>query len=374
MEKQLPVLILSGALACAMALPTLAAEQAVPISAPVSAEETVANPGYVLYYGTIQQITRDENGVPTQLRLDSERYGEYVMHLSAETVWIDSGNRVQDDPADLAEGEGVYVFHSAAATLSLPPQSAALAVVRNIPMDAGCAQYHVVEAVSQEGETLTITTDAGTLRLTADGETGCSTYEGGTFTLSQLQAGDRVMAWHRMSTEQEAGTAYAAHLMLLPGEEEGDTESDQVLTRAGLVSMLHEQAGAPVVNYAMQYPDVDQSADYAEAVRWATSEKLVSGYDNGSFGPEDPITREQLAVVLYRYAQSQDQGFTGAWAFPLDYTDAGQVSDYAYEAMCWMTMHEILGDVGDGRLAPRDTVTVEEGSAILTQFMEQLEG
>ena len=371
MKKQLPILILSGALACAMALPALAAEPAAPTSAvPTAAGETVAHPGYVLYYGTIQQIVRDENGIPTQLRLDSERYGAYVMHLSAGTVWIDSGNCAQDDPSDLAEGEGVYVFHSAAATLSLPPQSAALAVVRNIPMDAGCAQYHVVEALSQEGGTLSITTDAGTLRLTADGETGCSTYAGGAFSLSQLRAGDRLMAWHGMPAEQEAGTAYAARLMLLPGEA-GD---EQILTRAGLVTMLHEQAGAPVVNHAMQYPDVDQSAGYAETVRWATSEQLVSGYDNGSFGPEDPITREQLAVILYRWAQSRGQGFTGAWAFPLDYTDADQASDYAYEAMCWMTMHEILGDVGDGRLAPRDTVTVEEGSAILTQFMEQLEG
>lgn len=66
------------------------------------------------------------------------------MNISSDTVWIDSGNRTASDPADLKEGESVYVFHSPISTRSLPPQSAAYAVVRNIPQDISCAQYHVV--------------------------------------------------------------------------------------------------------------------------------------------------------------------------------------------------------------------------------------
>lgn len=79
----------------------------------------------------------------------------------------------------------------------------------------------------------------------------------------------------------------------------------------------------------MDYTDVSPDAEYAEAIRWASSEGMVQGYGNGTFGPDDAVTREQMAVILYRYAQSSGQGFTGCWAFPLQETDAGQISDFA---------------------------------------------
>ena len=68
------------------------------------------------------------------------------------------------------------------------------------------------------------------------------------------------------------------------------------LTRSDLAVMLHTAQESPVANYAMDFEDVAQDAPYAEAVRWAASQRLMSGYGDGSFGPEDPVTREQLAV------------------------------------------------------------------------------
>lgn len=382
MNKKLPVLVLTGVLAGTLMIPAIAADTSPSVTpAPTATQEATALPASVLYYGTITSIVRDEAGNAAQLWMSSDSHGEYVMNLSEQTVWIDCGNHSKDDPSDLEEGESLYIFHSAAAAMSLPPQSAAIAVVRNIPADMGSAQYHLVEAVSLEEGVLTITTDHGGLLIFGDSETTLSRYDStAPLALEDLQAGDRIMAWYAAVMTSYPGQAHASHLMLLPEAsasvpEEADAVPTEtgILTRAGLVGMLHEAAGKPVVNYAMQYGDVSQDTDYAEAVRWATSEGIVNGCQGGEFRPDDPITREQLAVILYRYVQTQGQGFTGAWAFPLDYEDAASISDYAYEAMCWMTMKGILSEAGGHQIAPGATVTTQEGTEIIAHLMEVLE-
>ena len=166
MKKNLTVLALTGVLACALVLPAAAAQTtAVPISLPISTNAPASMPDSMLYYGTVQEVVKEEDGSIRQLRMDSERYGQYTMNITQDTLWIDSGNHTASDPADLKTGDGVYVFHSAISTDSLPPQTEAFAVVRNIPMDAGCAQYHEIEAVSHEGGQVSITTDNGSLYI-----------------------------------------------------------------------------------------------------------------------------------------------------------------------------------------------------------------
>lgn len=148
---------------------------------------------------------------------------------------------------------------------------------------------------------------------------------------------------------------------------------EEPLTRAELISVLYEKEGKPVVNFAMDYTDVEPDAAYAEAVRWAASEKIAGGYGNGAFGPDDAVTREQMAVILYRYAQSNDQGFTGAWAFPLSYSDAGEISEYAYESVCWVTMKDIMGDDGDNMFAPENVVTHQDANAVFELYFSTVE-
>lgn len=106
-------------------------------------------------------------------------------------------------------------------------------------------------------------------------------------------------------------------------------QSADLLTRGELLTMLYGQEGKPAVNYAMDYSDVDGTRTDAEAIRWAAGTGIAGGYGDGRFGPDDPVNREQTAVILYRYAQSHDQGFTGAWAFRLPYTDAADIGEYA---------------------------------------------
>ena len=105
------------------------------------------------------------------------------------------------------------------------------------------------------------------------------------------------------------------------------------------------------------------------------AERVSALHQNGEnqFGPEDPVTREQMALILNRYAQNNDQGFTGAWAFPLGYSDASQISEYAYEAVCWMTMKEVMGEKDEHAFAPQSTVTQQEADSMLTQYFTVLE-
>ena len=104
-----------------------------------------------LYYGQVQEIGRDEAGTITSLLLTSERYGEYVMNISGETVWIDSGGAHRlpiPPPSRWASPSTCTTARSPPAPC--PPQSPAFAVVRNVPQDVGAAKYLEVEACHPE--------------------------------------------------------------------------------------------------------------------------------------------------------------------------------------------------------------------------------
>ena len=221
MKRTLSALLVSGALLCAAALPAMAAESAgaAQTDSALTQEETM--PDSVSYYGQVQEIVRDENGTITSLWLTSERYGEYVMNISPETVWIDSGNYSASDPSTLEVGESVYVYHSPVSTRSLPPQSAAYAVVRNFPQDVSAAKYLEVEAVTQnEDGSITITTDNGGLWLTVEQDASVTTYAGEEASLDRVQVGDHVMAWYEIVLLSYPGQAGTDHLMILPAAEE----------------------------------------------------------------------------------------------------------------------------------------------------------
>ena len=228
MKRTLSALVVSGALLCAAALPAMAAEPAAGSQNETALVQEETMPDSVLYYGQVLAIDREEDGTVTRLHLTSEAQGDYVMNISSGTVWIDSGSYAASDPSTLEVGESVYVHHSPVSTRSLPPQSAAYAVVRNFPQDAGAAQYHEVEAIAQnEDGSVTITTDNGSLWLTVEADASVTTYAGETAALADVKAGDHVMAWYPLVMLSYPGQASADHLMLLPAAvEERDGEAD----------------------------------------------------------------------------------------------------------------------------------------------------
>ena len=129
---------------------------------------------------------------------------------------------------------------------------------------------------------------------------------------------------------------------------------NQPCTRAQIVTFLWRAAGSPVVNYLMPFTDVDESAYYAEAVRWAASTGIVTGLTETTFGTNDVCTRAQAATMIYRHAQAQGKGFTGAWMFLLPFTD---VPEWAYESVAWCYMNGVTTGVSETAFAPRNDCT-----------------
>lgn len=129
---------------------------------------------------------------------------------------------------------------------------------------------------------------------------------------------------------------------------------NQPCTRAQIVTFLWRVAGSPVVNYLMPFTDVDESAYYAEAVRWAASCGIVTGLTETTFGANGVCTRAQAAAMIYRYAQAQGKGFTGAWMFLLPFTD---VPEWAYESVAWCYMNGVTTGVSETSFAPGNDCT-----------------
>lgn len=129
---------------------------------------------------------------------------------------------------------------------------------------------------------------------------------------------------------------------------------NQPCTRAQVVTFLWRAAGSPVVNYLMPFTDVDESAYYTEAIRWAASCGIVTGLTETTFGTNDVCTRAQAAAMIYRYAQAQGKGFTDAWMFLLPFTD---VPKWAYESAAWCYMNGVTTGVSETAFAPDNDCT-----------------
>ena len=142
----------------------------------------------------------------------------------------------------------------------------------------------------------------------------------------------------------------------------------QTTSRAMIATILWRQAGSPVVDYLMDFSDVDPSAWYGEAVRWAASEGIVSGYGNGKFGSNDPITREQLATILYNYEKKQG-GSVSAFANLSGFADADTVSGYAQDALRWAVSEGIISGTSSTTLSPQGQATRAQTAAMLHRFM-----
>lgn len=129
---------------------------------------------------------------------------------------------------------------------------------------------------------------------------------------------------------------------------------NQPCTRGQIVTFLWRAAGSPVVNYAMNMTDVAEDAYYGEAVRWAASTGIVTGLTETTFGTDSVCTRAQAAAMIYRCAQAQGKGFTGAWMFHLPFTD---VPEWAYESVAWCYMNGVTTGVSETSFAPGNDCT-----------------
>lgn len=148
---------------------------------------------------------------------------------------------------------------------------------------------------------------------------------------------------------------------------------DATTSRSMIVTILYRLEGEPVVDDAMDFTDVAGDAYYAEAVRWAASEGIVGGYGGGLFGSDDAVTREQLAVILYRYAVYKGYDVSiGEDTNILSYTDFADLSEYAIPAIQWACGAGVITGVTDATLVPQGEATRAQVAAMLMRFCEAI--
>lgn len=168
------------------------------------------------------------------------------------------------------------------------------------------------------------------------------------------------------------GVHYCLENGLMRGASGGKFLPDGSTTRAQLVTILWRLEGSPETTGAMRFGDAAGGAWYTEAVRWAAGCGVVKGYDNGCFGPNDAVTREQMAAILYRYAQHKGYDVSaGEDTNILSFDDAFAVSEYAIPAMQWACgsgMVRGIAQKGGMLLAPRDTTTRAQAATLIMRF------
>lgn len=166
--------------------------------------------------------------------------------------------------------------------------------------------------------------------------------------------------------------AYVYEQKLMSGVSETEFAPQTSLTRAMLAQVLYNMENQPEVTTTGAFTDVPDHQWYANAVNWAASENIVAGMGDGIFAPNSPVTREQMAAILYRYAQYKGYDTTKT-ADISDFADSNKTSAWAVPAMQWAVGTGLISGQGDGILAPSGTATRAEVAQILMNFCENIE-
>lgn len=150
---------------------------------------------------------------------------------------------------------------------------------------------------------------------------------------------------------------------LMSGTSATTFDPEAATSRAMLATILYRVSGSPAVTTSAGFADVADGAYYADAVNWAAANNIVSGYGNGSFGTNDPITREQIATILWRYAgsPSADQGQA--------FSDESAIASYAAGAVDWVRANGIMNGMTGNRFEPDSNATRAQVASIFYNYM-----
>ena len=169
-----------------------------------------------------------------------------------------------------------------------------------------------------------------------------------------------------------ADVAYVYANGLMAGTSVTTFSPNVTTTRGMIVTILYRLEGEPTISGTCPFDDVKSGSYYEKAIIWAAAKGIVSGYGSDLFGPDDPITREQMAVILFRYAQYKGLDVSaGEDTNILSYSDALDISEYAFPAMQWICGVSILNG-SDGNLMPRGSAIRAQVAAILHRFCENI--
>lgn len=214
-KKQMLAAAMSAAILCGT-LPAALAED------PVNSDQQPATnapeqlPERVLAYVTITDLRTENNALAAITATDSEG-SETVYNVGPNTLFVDSETGLPASRNDIAKGTQLYIYHSPAMTMSLPPQTYAEAVVVNTPQDVACAHLHTAEKITKSEDGITILTDRGSLFVSAQNDTPISPWlTKNIVRLDDIQEGDRFFAWYDVVAQSYPAQASTSRIVLLP--------------------------------------------------------------------------------------------------------------------------------------------------------------
>ena len=242
--------------------------------------------------------------------------------------------------------------------------------LRDLDSTFGDLSPNVVNRVSyltKEGDTYVVTV---TLRQNSP-SAGGSDLQGGN---AYDDCPERYLYDLDLSAWYHDGVHYCVEYGIMEGHADSTFGPDEALTRAQVAQILYNLEGRPAVAVEEIFDDVAVAAWYAEAITWASEAGVVLGYGNGNFGPEDPVTREQLAAMLYRYAQYKGRDVSvGENTNILSYDDAFSVAQWAMAAMQWACGDGIVNGVAQGsamNLLPQSNATRAQAATMFMRYLQ----
>ena len=166
-------------------------------------------------------------------------------------------------------------------------------------------------------------------------------------------------AWYAEAVE------YVRDNGLMSGTSTTTFAPNDTMTRSMLATTLYREAGSPAVSGSDAFTDTQEDAWYADAVLWASQEGVISGYGNGLFGTNDPVSREQIATILWRYAgsPSADAG--------QDFADESEIASYAVAAVDWARANGVVNGADGNRFLPRNSASRAEVAVMLCNYLTQ---
>ena len=222
-----------------------------------------------------------------------------------------------------------------------------------------------IDSITINGEEIQIPTDGKLTGLDKDDEV-VVTFVKDTISVIGPFADVSVDAWYADAVQ------YVYEKGMMNGTGENSFSPDETTTRGMIVTMLYRLENEPAAS-ASAFTDVAAGSWYADAVAWAAEQGVVNGVSDTAFAPDTAITREQMAAILYRYAQRKGYDVSvGEDTNILSYTDAASISEYAIPAMQWACGAGLITGDTATTLNPLGNATRAEVATILMRFLEQL--
>lgn len=164
---------------------------------------------------------------------------------------------------------------------------------------------------------------------------------------------------------------YVSRMGLMSGTGNGTFSPDTAVTRGMLVTILYRLDGAPEVSGGCPFSDVPSGGYYETAAAWAAANGIVSGYGDGRFAPGQAVTREELAAILYRYAQYKGYDLSASADLTGFSDQAAAISSFARPAMSWAKASGLMDGNDTGALAPKGAAARAQMAMILTRLCEK---